>query len=82
MNEEKYICNMCGRELIALVEPSIRMTHDAGYGSKYDLTKFDARFCVSCFDKLLDHMIDHCKISPIVGEYEIVPDRRNCCAPE
>ena len=63
-------CNLCGKPLDEWdVNENFGFEYYVGYGSKYDLDHVKARFCCDCFDKLLDELIDRCKINPVIGEY-------------
>ena len=39
------------------------------YGSRHDYEHVHADFCCQCFDRILDGLIQACKVSPVIGEY-------------
>ena len=74
MSEEKVICTMCGNELDDCdLDSDFNFHRYIGFGSKYDLSIFEARLCCRCFDKILDTIVPMFKHNPI-SEYDIVSD--------
>ena len=74
MSEEKVICTMCGNELDDVdLDADFNYQQYVGFGSKYDLTIFEARLCCRCFDKILDTIVPMFKHNPI-SEYDIVSE--------
>lgn len=62
------LCNLCGKSLNEVdLNFDFGLDFEVGYGSKYDLDRFSARFCCRCFDKMVEHLIRRCKINPIIG---------------
>lgn len=63
MKEVTYICNMCGKKFDEFdVNNGCALWVHPKFGSKYDMSRVKADFCIDCMDKL----IDMCKISPVV----------------
>lgn len=53
--KKKIICTMCGNELDDIdLDADFNYQQYIGFGSKYDLTIFEARLCCRCFDRILD----------------------------
>lgn len=72
---DQPVCNMCGKPLDELdQQEDFGFDYYIGYGSMHDLEHVHAKFCCNCFDKLLDTLVLHCKINPVVGEYELGGD--------
>lgn len=66
---EKKVCNICGKELGVLDQDSdYTMCVRMGYGTNHDLEYAEIHMCCEC----LDHLVETCKVSPIVGEYDII----------
>ena len=70
--ESIHTCNMFGKQLDEWdIQEKFGFDYYIGYGSRHDLEHVKARFCCDCFDRILDRLVEECKTSPIVGEYEI-----------
>ena len=64
--DEKHICTMCGKELDYWdLNANFHFQHYIGYGSAYDLHKFEAHLCCHCFDKILDTILPMFKHKPL-----------------
>lgn len=80
--ENKFICTMCGNELDDWdLDADFHFNRYIGFGSKYDLSIFEAHLCCKCFDKILDTILPMFKNNPL-SEYEIVDeDGKLICKP-
>ena len=73
---------MCGNELDDWdLDADFHFNRYIGFGSKYDLSIFEAHLCCKCFDKILDTILPMFKNNPL-SEYEIVDeDGKLICKP-
>ena len=73
---------MCGNELDDWdLDADFYFNRYIGFGSKYDLSIFEAHLCCKCYDKILDTILPMFKNNPL-SEYEIVDkDGRLICKP-
>ena len=67
MAQGKTLCNICGREFDEWDNQEKLGLHTSfGYGTKFDGNYLDLDVCCTCFDGLMDKLIQMCKINPIV----------------
>jgi hypothetical protein len=80
--ETKLACTMCGNELDDWdLDADFHFNRYIGFGSKYDLSIFEAHLCCKCYDKILDTILPMFKNNPL-SEYEIVDeDGKLICKP-
>ena len=80
--DKKLTCTMCGNELDDWdLDADFHFNRYIGFGSKYDLSIFEAHLCCKCFDKILDTILPMFKNNPL-SEYEIVDeDGKLICKP-
>ncbi len=71
MNTHGPKCTMCGKALDEIdLMGDYHFVRDVGFGSKYDLTRLEARLCCGCFDKTVDWVAAHSAVHPVVKEYD------------
>ena len=66
ISDNKLICTMCGNELDDCdIDANFHFQHYIGFGSKYDMSLFEARLCCRCYDKILDKILPMFKNNPL-----------------
>lgn len=54
----QVVCSMCGKQFDFWdYNENAHISHEFGFGSKYDLTYFKADFCCHCLDKVMDTIL-------------------------
>lgn len=68
MTKTTTVCNMCGKEInkMDLACNLFSISNQFGYGSIHDGDTLELDLCSKCQDMLVTHLIETCKISPIV----------------
>ena len=59
-------CNMCGGEIIQKYNSGFKVNHTYGYNSVFDCSSLELDLCDDCLDKLTKHLIQSCKINPVI----------------
>lgn len=66
MVQKTVICNMCGKKFDMWDKSNGFSTSDQfGYGSKRDGDNIELDLCCDCMDKVVDYVVENCKINPI-----------------
>ena len=72
MNREagkRVRCTLCGKPFDMWdMQENYRLDYYCGFGSSYDGDHLRMRFCIKCFDSLMDDLIPKCKGDPYVKE--------------
>lgn len=62
-------CTLCGKPFDMWdMQENYRLDYYCGFGSSYDGEHLRMRFCIKCFDSLMDNLIPKCKEDPYVKE--------------
>lgn len=64
---KRFHCTLCGKPFDFWdVQESLGMEYSMGFGSKYDGRHIKIRFCIKCFDSLIEKIASASKESPFL----------------